>query len=489
MSKKENKKSLYPYVLFNGVILVVVGLIVFYLGSLHSIEKSSWRMVAGLLVAITLLLFMILKTRIQAFPALIISALITGSLGGMPGEFMIATISKGFGNTLGNIGIVIGFGVMMGSVLQLSGAAQKMAQVFIKLLGKGREALALVIIGLLVSLAVFCDSAFIVLLPLVKAISRSTGKSVVGLGSTLAMGLVISHSMIPPAVGPFGVVSQFGIGLGEYMLWAMLLAIPITFAGFIYTRYVGRSIYQIPTEDGENFTREPLTVTSNNIDEDQHLPSALASFAPIVTPIILILTATLVNEMKWDNTIAIMLKTMGHPIVAVGIGLLISIMALTNSFPRKEVVHHMENSIRSAGIILLVIGGGGALGMVLRDSGTGQIIAEYIVKIGVPGILLPLTISTLIRLIQGSGVVAMITAASITAPMIGTLGVNPIMAGLGCSIGSFMFSHFNDAYFWVVNRSLGVTEVKEQIKVWSMTTTVLWAAGTVTLLIVNAIFF
>ena len=489
MSKKENKKSLYPYVLFNGVILVVVGLIVFYLGSLHSIEKSSWRMVAGLLVAITLLLFMILKTRIQAFPALIISALITGSLGGMPGEFMIATISKGFGNTLGNIGIVIGFGVMMGSVLQLSGAAQKMAQVFIKLLGKGREALALVIIGLLVSLAVFCDSAFIVLLPLVKAISRSTGKSVVGLGSTLAMGLVISHSMIPPAVGPFGVVSQFGIGLGEYMLWAMLLAIPITFVGFIYTRYVGRSIYQIPTEDGENFTREPLTVTSNNIDEDQHLPSALASFAPIVTPIILILTATLVNEMKWDNTIAIMLKTMGHPIVAVGIGLLISIMALTNSFPRKEVVHHMENSIRSAGIILLVIGGGGALGMVLRDSGTGQIIAEYIVKIGVPGILLPLTISTLIRLIQGSGVVAMITAASITAPMIGTLGVNPIMAGLGCSIGSFMFSHFNDAYFWVVNRSLGVTEVKEQIKVWSITSTVLWAAGTVSLLIVNAIFF
>ena len=489
MSKKENKKSLYPYVLFNGVILVVVGLIVFYLGSLHSIEKSSWRMVAGLLVAITLLLFMILKTRIQAFPALIISALITGSLGGMPGEFMIATISKGFGNTLGNIGIVIGFGVMMGSVLQLSGAAQKMAQVFIKLLGKGREALALVIIGLLVSLAVFCDSAFIVLLPLVKAISRSTGKSVVGLGSTLAMGLVISHSMIPPAVGPFGVVSQFGIGLGEYMLWAMLLAIPITFAGFIYTRYVGRSIYQIPTEDGENFTREPLTVTSDNIDEDQHLPSALASFAPIVTPIILILTATLVNEMKWDNTIAIMLKTMGHPIVAVGIGLLISIMALTNSFPRKEVVHHMENSIRSAGIILLVIGGGGALGMVLRDSGTGQIIAEYIVKIGVPGILLPLTISTLIRLIQGSGVVAMITAASITAPMIGTLGVNPIMAGLGCSIGSFMFSHFNDAYFWVVNRSLGVTEVKEQIKVWSITSTVLWAAGTVSLLIVNAIFF
>ncbi|WP_392563124.1 GntP family permease [Orbus sturtevantii] len=446
-------------------------------------------MIVGLLIAIALLLFMILRTRIPAFPALIIAAIITGSLGGMPSELMITTISKGFGGTLGHIGIVIGFGVMMGSILQMSGAAQKMAQVFIRLLGRGREELALVIIGLLVSLAVFCDSAFIVLLPLVKAISRSTGKSVVGLGTTLAMGLVISHSMIPPAVGPFGVVSQFGIGLGEYMLWAMVIAIPITMAGFIYTRYLGNVIYQVPTEEGESFTRERLIVKNDLLNENENLPGALASFAPIFVPIILILSATLIGEMKWSGPVAVMLKTIGHPIVAVGIGLLVAILGLSNNFPRKEVVHHMEGSIRSAGIILLVIGGGGALGMVLRDSGTGQVIAEYIVAIGVPGILLPLTISTLIRLIQGSGTVAMITAASITAPMIGTLGVHPIMAGLGCSIGSFMFSYFNDAYFWVVNRSLGITEIKEQIKVWSITSTVLWATGVVTLLLVNGIFF
>nr|MCX3323312.1 GntP family permease [Bacillus paranthracis] len=154
-----------------------------------------------------------------------------------------------------------------------------------------------------------------------------------------------------------------------------------------------------------------------------------------------------------------------------------------------EVTHSMDNAIRSAGIILLLIGGGGALGMVLRDSGAANMIAGYIVKIGVPGVLLPLLLSTLIRLIQGSGAVAMITAASITAPMIGTLGVDPIIAGLGCTIGSFMFSYFNHAYFWVVNRSLGVTEVQEQIRVWSITSTILWASGTVTLLMRNAVFF
>jgi GntP family gluconate:H+ symporter len=386
---------------------------------------------------------------------------------------------------------------MMGSLLQMSGAAKTMARSFIKLLGKGREELALVLIGLIVSMAVYCDSAFIVLTPLVKAISRRSGKSVVGLGATLAMGLVISHSMIPPAVGPFGVASQFGISIGQYMLWSLLLAIPIAFAGFIYTHYLGKALYQVPTEDGEGFTRERLIPREGDEEDNEKLPGTLLSFAPILVPIILILIATLVNEMQWAKLypqewygiLAGMFKTIGHPVVAVGIGLLIAIMGLTDSFGRKEVVNHMEGAIRSAGIILLVIGGGGALGMVLRVSGTGNAIAEYIVSIGIPGILLPLAISTLIRLIQGSGTVAMITAASITAPMIGTLGVNPIMAGLGCTIGSFAFSYFNDAYFWVVNRSLGISEVNEQIKVWSITSTVCWATGVVALLIVNALFF
>ncbi len=479
------------------ILALAIGLLIFYLGNTAGLENNGLRVIVGLVVAIVALLFMILKTRIQAFPALVIAAIITGSIGGMPSDIMIGAITKGFGGTLGSIGIVIGFGVMMGSLLQLSGASKKMAQTFISMLGEGREELALVLIGLIVSMAVFCDSAFIVLTPLVKAISRSSGKSVIGLGATLAMGLVISHSMIPPAVGPFGVVSQFGVSIGSYMLWSMLVAVPITIVGFAYTHYLGKTIYQVPNEDGEGFTREKLIPQAHAVIQDEKLPGALISFAPIGVPIMLILISTLVNEMHWATLyhdawygiLAGMMKTIGHPVVAVGVGLLIAIMGLTEGYARKEVVQHMEGAIRSAGIILLVIGGGGALGMVLRDSGAGNTIAQYIVDIGVPGVLLPITISTLIRLIQGSGAVAMITAASITAPMIGTLGVNPIVAGLGCSIGSFMFSYFNDAYFWVVNRSMGVTEVKEQIKVWSITSTLCWATGVVTLLIVNTVFF
>lgn len=480
-----------------GIVILVIGLFIFYIGSNGSEELNSGRVVGGLLVAIAALLFMILKTRISSFPALIIAAVITGSLGGMKSDLMIQSITKGFGGTLGHIGIVIGFGVMMGALLQLSGASRRMALTFIHFLGKEREELALVLIGLIVSMAVFCDSAFIVLTPLVKSLSRSSGKSIVGLGATLAAGLVISHSMIPPAVGPFGVASQFDMPIGTFMLWSMLVAIPVTLCGFLYTTWLGKRIYIVPTADGEGFSRERLLPEASDVQEDEKLPGVAVSFAPLLVPIVLILVATFCRETGiaesragvWQGALASMFITLGHPVVAVGTGLLIAIIGLGSHFDRKEVTQSMDNAIRSAGIILLLIGGGGALGMVLRDSGAANMIAGYIVDIGVPGVLLPLLLSTLIRLIQGSGAVAMITAASITAPMIGTLGVDPVIAGLGCTVGSFMFSYFNDAYFWVVNRSLGVTEVQEQIRVWSITTTILWAVGSVTLLIVNAVFF
>ncbi|MGN2427221.1 GntP family permease [Klebsiella electrica] len=480
-----------------GALVLGIGLIIFNPGSTSGEELDSFRVIGGLLVAIAALLFMILKTRIPAFPALIIAAVITGSLGGMKSEMMIASVTRGFGGTLGNIGIVIGFGVMMGSLLQMSGASKRMAISFINLLGKGREELALVMIGLIVSMAVFCDSAFIVLVPLVKAISRSTGKSVVGLGATLAAGLVISHSMIPPAVGPFGVVSQFNMPIGRFMLWSMIVAVPVAIAGFLYTRRLGNAIFLIPTADGSGFTRERPLAGEESVQQEESLPGKVISFAPLMVPIVLILLATFFKEFgyidpeshTWQQSLAQMVVAIGHPVTAVGTGLLIAIIGLGSRYERKEVTQNMENAIRSAGIIFLVIGGGGALGMVLRDSGAGNMIADYIIRTGVPGVLLPLTISTLVRLIQGSGTVAMITAASITAPMIGTLGVDPVIAGLGCTVGSFMFSYFNDAYFWVVNRSLGVTEVQEQIRVWSITSTILWATGSVTLLLINALCF
>jgi GntP family gluconate:H+ symporter len=449
------------------------------------------HMIVGLVIGIAALIFLIMKTKIHPFLALIATAALIGLIGGVPIDKINGIIVKGFGNTLGSIGIIIGFGVMMGQIFEVSGAAEKMAKTFLKTLGKKREELALALTGFIVSIPIFCDSGFVILSPLAKAISKKTKKSVISLGISLAVGLVITHSLVPPTPGPVGVAGLFNVGVGSLILWGIVLAIPMTFAGMAYAKWLGKRIYQLPGEEADEWVRlpyqEPVT-EFGDMEDDRKLPSAFMSFAPIVAPIILILLNTVLTALKTPGDFANIIKFIGTPIIAVGIGLIIAIYGLTMKTPRKVTLEEMEKGIKTAGIIILVTGGGGALGQILRDSGAGDYIAGLIAKTSLPAILLPFIVASLVRLIQGSGTVAMITAASITAPIIATLNVNPVFAALAACIGSLLFSYFNDSYYWVVNRLLGVQEAKEQIQVWSYTTTIVWAVGIVELLIINGIF-
>lgn len=452
---------------------------------------SGGQMILGLALGIILLLILILKTKVHAFLALIIAASVTGLIGGMPTNNVITSITSGFGSTLGSIGIIIGFGVMMGQLFEASGAAERMAQTFIKLLGKKREELALAITGFIVSIPIFCDSGFVILSPLVKAISRKTKKSVISLGISLALGLVITHSLVPPTPGPVGVAGIFGVSVGSVLLWGLLLAIPMTLSGMMYGRWLGKKIYQLPGE-GDSWLRpqyqEPVYDSLEQGSDHENLPSTMMAFAPIIVPVILILLQTISAVLGLTGQAVSIINFLGTPVIAVAIGLLIAILGLTKNLTREETLEKMEQGIRSAGIIILVTGGGGALGTVLRDSGTGDYLAQLIASTSLPVILIPFIVASAVRLIQGSGTVAMVTAASITAPMIAGLDVNPVFAALAACTGSLIFSYFNDSYFWVVNRMLGIKNVKEQIRVWSVTTTIAWAVGLVSLLVVNAIF-
>lgn len=452
---------------------------------------SGNQMILGLIIGIAILIVLILKTKIHAFLALIIAAAVTGIIGGMPSNDVLTSITNGFGGTLGSIGIIIGFGVMMGEIFEASGAAERMAQTFIKKLGKGKEDIALAITGFLISIPIFCDSGFIILSPLAKAISRRTKKSVITLGVSLAAGLVITHSLVPPTPGPVGVAGLFNVSVGSIILWGIVLAIPMTISAILYARYLGKKIYQLPAEDGEGWIRPPYqkpVYEDVDTDENSELPSTFMSFAPIVLPIILILINTVLTAMKATGPVVDALIFLGSPVIAVGIGLIVAIYGLSGKYSRSETLDLMERGIKSAGIIILVTGGGGALGRVLRDSGAGDYIAQSISQTSLPPILLPFVIASLLRLVQGSGTVAMITSASITAPIIATLNVNPVFAALAACTGSLVYSYFNDSYYWVVTRTLGIREAKEQMRVWSVTTTIIWAVGFVELLILNAIF-
>lgn len=459
---------------------------------------SGERMLIGLIVGIILLIFLVLKTKIHAFLALIIASAVVGLVGGMPlvdiklengTTFGITnSIKNGFGGTLGSIGIVIGFGVMMGQLFEITGAAEKMSHFFLKLFGKKREEEAMAFTGFLVSIPIFCDSGFVILAPIAKAISKATKKSVISLGVALAAGLVITHSLVPPTPGPLGVSGIYGIDAGKFILLALVLAIPMTVACLIYARFIGKKLYQIPNETGDGFVREnykEADYTNTFVMKGKELPSAIESFGPIILPIVLILISTVTSALKMTSGFMGIFQFLGSPIIAVGLGLMLSIFTLGRKLDKKTVLKEMEKGMASAGIIMLVTGGGGALGQVIKDSGLGTFMAENLAATAIPIIVLPFIIATIMRAIQGSGTVAMTTAASITAPIIIAAGVNPYLGAVACCVGSLFFSYFNDSYFWVVNRTLGISDTKEQLKVWSVTTTIAWAVGFVEVLVLS----
>lgn len=456
----------------------------------------SYIPVIGLAVAIFVLIFLVLRTRVHALLAMLIAAAIAGISGGLTAAETVTVITKGFGLTLGSIGIVIGLGVMMGRVLEVSGAAEQIAYSFIKWLGKKREEWALAITGYIVSIPIFVDSAFVILYPLAKALAKNGKRSILTLGVALAGGLVVTHHTVPPTPGPLGVAGIFGVDVGAMILAGMSLAIPCVIGIVLYAKWLGTKYPEfMPDETGSEDLKE---VHARYMEEkaNKPLPSLFLSLLPIITPILLIFINAINGLILKTESFQGMesnwyfqtFEFLGAPIIALSISVLISVYTLMPKATKEEVIDRMEEGLQAAGIILLVTGAGGALGAVLRDSGTGNILAEHVANLPITPVLIPFIIATLVRLIQGSGTVAMITAASISAPIISQIpDINLLVAAQAATMGSLFFGYFNDSLYWVVNRMMGIKDVKQQIIVWSIPTTIAWAIGLVGVLVLDVI--
>lgn len=459
---------------------------------------NEFQLIAGLGFAIFLLIFLVVKTKVHAIIALIIAASISGLIGGMMPAEVINSITTGFGKTLSTIGLVIGFGVMMGRILEVSGAAEQMAYSLIRFVGKKREDWAMVLTGYIVSIPIFCDSAFVILSPLVKSLARTSGLSVLTLGISLAGGLMLTHHAVPPTPGPLGVAGIFGVDLGLMIFWGIVLTLPGMAVIVLYARTMGPRIEKMIEQDtGEDLSAAYRQFEDAVDERKKALPSLGISMLPLLLPIVLIFLNTIATaivtasgdpEMA-SNVIVQALSFIGNPVIAVALGLLVAIYTLLPGRPRDEVLNYMEQGVESAGIILLVTGAGGALGNVLRDSGAGDLIGQAVAGLAIPAVLIPFVVASLVRLIQGSGTVAMITGASISAPILMNIpDVSMIFAAQAAAIGSMVFSYFNDSFFWVVSRILGVKSAKHQMLVWSVPTTLGWLSSLVMLLICNALF-
>ncbi|WON78850.1 gluconate:H+ symporter [Serratia sp. UGAL515B_01] len=452
--------------------------------------------IIGLAVAVFVLVFLVLRTRVHALIAMLIAASIAGISGGLTAVQTVDVITKGFGSTLGSIGIVIGLGVMMGRVLEVSGAAEQIAYSFIKWLGNKREEWALAITGYIVSIPIFVDSAFVILYPLVKALAKKGKRNLLTLGVALAGGLILTHHAVPPTPGPLGVAAIFGVDIGAMMMAGLVLAIPCVIGVVIYARWLGARYPDFEPENSED-EAEDLHATHQRYlaeKESKSLPSLALSLLPIVAPIVLIFINAVNNmlakaegmtglgESLWGQMFAFL----GSPIIALAISVLLAVYTLMPKINKHETLERLEEGLQTAGIILLVTGAGGALGAVLRESGTGTLLAQHVANLPLTPVLIPFFIATLVRLIQGSGTVAMITAASISAPIVSQLpGVNMLAAAQAATMGALFFSYFNDSMFWVVNRMMGIKDVKLQMMVWSVPTTIAWAISLCGILVLD----
>ena len=465
---------------------------------------ESTRMLLGLAIGIIVMIVLVSKTKVHTFIALLIASIITGLIGGMtPGDVtvlidgvettktgIINAIQDGFGNTLKSTGIIIGLGVMMGGILEKSGAAERMAYSFIKAVGKKREEWALAITGWFISIPVFADSAIVIFAPLCKAISRVSGKSLVGLALAMAAGLQLTHCLVPPTPGPTTAASMLGVDLGQMIMTGAAISVPMLIIAVFYCKWIGKKIYQIPLEDGGFERKEFKQEYIKSMDEldglmnAKKLPGLGRSIAPIVVPLILILTNTILGFAGIKNQV---LTFLGAPIVALGIGTLLAIYGLMAKDSVKDVLGCMDTAIKDTGIIMLITGAGGALGNVIKVSGIGNALGELVLAWPIPAVLIPFIIAALMRIALGSATVAITTAASLSAPIAGQLGISPLLLAQACCVGAISFSYFNDSGFWVWNGMFGVTELKDQIRCKTAISMIMAAVGIVELIILSPI--
>lgn len=456
--------------------------------------------IIGLIISVFVLIFLVLRTRVHVLIAMLIAACIAGLIGGLSVDQTMSAISNGFGGTLGGIGIVIGLGVMMGAILETSGAGESIAYHCIKWLGKKKEEMALAITGYIVSIPVFVDSALIILYPIAKSLAQKSNRSILTLTVALAGGLVVAHHCIPPTPGPLGVASIFDVNLAAMLGFGLLIAIPCVYGIVLYSRWLEKHFPEFSAPPNLSHADGDLKKIHDNYmasKESKELPSLIKSIMPIVVPIALILIKSLMvlAEKQFNmegvsaSTFGTVFNFLGHPIIALSISTLLAVYTLTPYLSKESTTKKLEEGISTCGIILLVTGAGGALGAVLRESGAGAEIANQIVALSISPIMIPFIIATLVRVIQGSGTVSMITAASISAPVLAEIqGINMLFAASAATMGSLFAGYFNDSLFHIVNRLMGVTEVKKQLVIWTVPTTIAWAIGGSLIMILNLIF-
>lgn len=407
-----------------------------------------------LILAVAFIVVSTTKFKLHPFLALIFAAIGFGLLSGMPFAEIVSSVNSGFGDIVGHIGLVIVIGCIIGTFLEESGGAYVMAQGIVRLAGKKRVPLAMLIVGCFISIPVYADSGFVILSPLNKAITKKSGISLACTAIALSLGLTITHCLVPPTPGPVAATAILGADLGLVILIGLIVSMFVAAESYFFvTRYASRT-YIDPDPDGE------ITVEE---DDAKDKPSALRSFLPVVVPLVLIVFKSISDfpgAPFGEGVAASMLRFIGEPVIALIIGMILSFF-LPKKFDREllSTTGWVGKSLTSAAVIIMITAAGGSFGMILRNSGIADILGESLAGANV-GIWLPFIIAAALKSAQGSSTVAIVTTASLIAPMMEALGfVSPVgkaLAVMSLCSGAMVMSHVNDSFFWVVTQLSGM---------------------------------
>lgn len=443
-------------------------------------------MISILLLLLSVLIIVILtaKYNVHPFLALLGAAIFFALFSNMSLETLVESINDGFGVTLGKIGIVIVLGVIIGAFLEQTGGAFKLAEVVLRIIGKNRVHAAMGIVGFIVSIPVFADSGFIILNPLNKSLTKKAGLSIVGTATALILGLMITHVLVPPTPGPIAAAGIIGADVGLVMLVGLIVGILSLVVAVIYCKKMGEKTYIDPNPD----------LTDEAIEEKlKQAPNAFKSFLPILIPILLIVGKSLMDfniteadkELGWVK----FMSFIGSPVIALIIGMFFAFL-LPKKFDKEmlSTTGWVGKALMDASNIILITGAGGIFGMILQKSGIATVMADALSGANL-GIWLPFFLCAAIKTAQGSSTVALITTASIIAPLLATMGfvtdIDKALVVAAIGAGAMVVSHANDSGFWILTQFSGI-DVKTGYRVYTLGT---FVVGTFAALLIFAASF
>lgn len=440
-------------------------------------------------VAVVLMIVLISKFKVHAFISLMLVSLLLAIVAGIELVKIPGIIGQGFSGTFTSIGIVIILGALVGSLLEKTGAALKMADTVVRIVGKKRPELAMMLMGWIVSIPVFCDSGFVILNPIRKALVKRTGTSSVAAAVALSMGLYVSHCFIPPTPGPIAAANTLAEGLGQpvNLLLVMLIGaacsiLPLI-VSYVFAKLIGKKVKsrdEAGSGDGKVVQSYEELVASYG-----KLPGAFMSFAPIIVPILLMALNSAFSMAKLDVPVVTFL---GTPIMALAVGVLLGVVVLASAGKLKDFYAITDETLRVTGPILFVTAAGGVLGKVIASTDMVNFISQNSGALSTMGYFFPFLLAAILKTAQGSSTVAITTTAGILAPLMATIGfTTPLQLALtvvAIGSGAMTVSHANDSYFWVVT-NFSDMEVKDGYRTQTLGTLLLGIAGMVNVILIS----